>query len=110
MFSLSMFSVSDNNIHEDCLSETCKDSLTLFHQCLKHVVDTLISGTILVGNLLLVKEKQLALSTIVKEMDVDHALFIKAVELRSAEYGAYQQCERDLKQFIYLCHRCEGMF
>ncbi|CAC5422256.1 RNF213 [Mytilus coruscus] len=98
-----------NNIHGTCLSERCKRLLHSSLDCVREITVTLLEGNILVKNLLLVQEKEDAFSSIIKEMrDFDYQTFQKAVEVRTTEYNAFRECERNLKRFIDLCHRCEA--
>ncbi|CAG2226870.1 unnamed protein product [Mytilus edulis] len=100
---------TNNNIHETYLSEKCKGLLHSSLECLREITVTLLDGKILVKNLLLVKGKEDAFCSIIKEMSdyIDYQTFQKAVEVRTIEYNAFQECERNLKRFIDLCHRCE---
>lgn len=79
------------------------------HRCIKQVINALKSGAVLVSNLLTIRDHQKSFSLIVKEMDGVIKEHVKqAVELRISEYGEYQNCEGNLKQFIDMCHRFGG--
>ncbi|CAG2224300.1 RNF213 [Mytilus edulis] len=68
-----------NNIHGACLSQRCKRLLHSTLECLRDITLTLLKGNILVKNLLIVKEKEDAFCSIIKEMrDIDYQTFQKS--------------------------------
>ena len=80
-----------------------------FDECLRNVVKRLADGSILVTELKTVQEKQDHFCSILKDIpEVKDKDLKRAIELRCIEASAFEECIRNLKQFIDLCHRCDG--
>ncbi|XP_076109129.1 E3 ubiquitin-protein ligase rnf213-alpha-like [Mytilus galloprovincialis] len=98
-----------NNIHSSFLSEKSVGMMKSLKECTGNLVKEIFDRSISVASLCIIEEKLERFTNIVKDIpDIEDKGLKKAIELRIAELSAYNECLKNLKQFIDICQRCDA--
>lgn len=80
-------------------------------ECTGNLVKEIFDRSISVASLCIIEEKLERFTNIVKDIpDIEDKGLKRAIELRIAELSAYNECLKNLKQFIDICQRCDGRY
>lgn len=77
--------------------------------CIENLVKEIYDRSISLANLCIIQEKLERFTIIVKDIpEIEDKGLKREIELRIAELNAYNECLKNLKQFIDICYRCDG--